>query len=168
MREGTLVWCTDVPYKRKTAPDVCGVGWVVECKKTGKRLEGFFYEVSEDANAYRAEQLGICAVHQLMQALSQFYNVEEWKTKSGCDNYGAVKISRQRLTRIRPGMKCADILRNIRNARNKMSSRPDYFHVFGHMDEWLREDQLSLEQRLNKRCDNWQKRQLMSGLLEKW
>ena len=34
-----------------------------------------------------------------------------------------------------------------------MSSRPDYFHVFGHMDEWLREDQLSLEQRLNKRCD---------------
>ena len=34
-----------------------------------------------------------------------------------------------------------------------MTTRPDYFHVFGHMDEWLREDQLTFEQRLNKRCD---------------
>ena len=34
-----------------------------------------------------------------------------------------------------------------------MTTRPDYYHVFGHMDDWLREDQLSLEQKLNKRCD---------------
>ena len=146
-----VVFCGS--YKRKIAPEVSGAGWIVECTKTGSRMEGSFYEVSDSANSYRAEQLGICAVHQLMQALSKFFDVEEWKTRSGCDNYGAVKISRRRLSRIRPGMKCSDILRNIRNARNKMSTRPDYFHVFGHMDDWLREDQLSLEQRLNKRCD---------------
>ena len=34
-----------------------------------------------------------------------------------------------------------------------MTTRPDYYHVFGHMDNWLRDDQLTLEQRLNKRCD---------------
>ena len=34
-----------------------------------------------------------------------------------------------------------------------MTTKPDYFDVFGHMDEGLREDQLTFEQRLNKRCD---------------
>ena len=34
-----------------------------------------------------------------------------------------------------------------------MTARPDYYHVFGHMNDWLRDDQLSFEQRLNKRCD---------------
>ena len=72
------------------------------------------------------------------------------------------------MSRIRPGMKCADILRNIRNARNKTSSRPDYFHVFGHMDEWLREDQLSLEQRLNKRYDELAKAAVDVWVARKW
>jgi len=153
MINGTLVWCSDGSYKRKVAPEVSGVGWVVECTKCGKRMEGSFYEESDSANSYRAEQLGVCAVHQLMFALSLFYSISNWETKSGCDNYGAIKISRRRLTRIKPSMKCADVLRNIRTARKKMTTRPDYYHVFGHMDDWLSEDQLSFEQRLNKRCD---------------
>ena len=55
--------------------------------------------------------------------------------------------------RIRPGMSCADILRNIRSARNKMTTNPNYCHVFGHMDDFLPDHQLTLEQRMNKRCD---------------
>ncbi len=129
------------------------IGWVVECTKCGKRMEGSFYEESDSANSYRAEQLGVCVVHQLMFALSLFYSISNWETKSSCDNYGAIKISRRRLTRIKPSMKCADVLRNIRTARKKMTTRPDYYHVFGHMDDWLSEDQLSFEQKLNKRCD---------------
>ena len=153
MKEGTLVWCADGSYKRKVAPDVCGVGWVVECTKTGKRLEGLFYEVTEDANGYRAEQLGICAIHHLMTAISIFYQVKRWKTRAGCDNEGTIKISRRRLKRIRNGMSCADILRNIRNCRNRMTTDPNYYHVYGHMDDILMDEQLSFEQRLNKRCD---------------
>ena len=34
-----------------------------------------------------------------------------------------------------------------------MTTRPDYFHVLGHMDEYLAEEYLTLEQLLNKRCD---------------
>ena len=55
--------------------------------------------------------------------------------------------------RIRPGMSCADILRNIRSARNKMTTNPNYYHVFGHMDDFLLDHQLSLEQKMNKICD---------------
>lgn len=150
---GTLVWCADGSYKRKVAPDVCGVGWVVECRTSGERLEGSFYEISDDANAYRAEQLGICALHHVISAVSVFYGAETWNTKVGCDNEGAIKITRRRLKRIRPNMKCADILRNIRTARARMTTDPKYFHVYGHMDDYLRDDQLSLEQSLNKTCD---------------
>ena len=70
-----------------------------------------------------------------------------------CDNLGAIKISRRRLMRIRPGMSCADILKNIRSARNKMTTNLNYHHVFGHMDDFLQDHQLTLEQKMNKRCD---------------
>ena len=113
----------------------------------------FFNEVSDDANAYRAEQLGMCGLHHLVSAVVLFSSLMEWKTKLGCDNEGTVKISRRRLKRIRPGMKCADILRNVRTVRGKFSGKVNYFHVYGHMDDVLSDDQLLVEQRLNKRCD---------------
>ena len=56
-------------------------------------LVGCFYEILEDANAYRAEQLGLAAIHHLLAALSNFYELEGWRTKAGCDNEGAIKIS---------------------------------------------------------------------------
>lgn len=69
----------------------------MECRESGKRLEGFFYDITEDANAYCAEQLGLNAIHHMLCALSIFYNVDEWDSKTGCDNEGAIKISRRRL-----------------------------------------------------------------------
>ena len=70
------MWCVDGLYKRKVASDVCGVEWVVECTKTGNKLEGLFCKVTDDANGYRFEQLGICTIHHLMTALSIFYKVK--------------------------------------------------------------------------------------------
>ena len=64
-----------------------------------------------------------------------------------------LQISSRRLNRIRPSMNCADILRSIRSARNRMTTDPNYFHVYGHMDDYLDDSQLSFEQHLNKRCD---------------
>ena len=153
MASGSLVWCADGSYNRKKAPDVSGVGWVVECSVAGKSLSGSFYEISDDANAYRAEQLGMCALHHLVSAVSLFFHGETWKTKVGGDNEGAIKITRRRLRRVRAGMKCADILRNVRSTRNSMTTDPNYYHVYGHMDDYLSEDKLSLEQRINKLCD---------------
>ena len=104
---GTLVWCADGSYKMKKAPDICGVGWVVECRATGNRLEGFFCEITDAATAYCAEQLGLDAIHHLLCAILIFYDVDECDTKTGCDNEGAIKISRRRLRRIRQSMSCA-------------------------------------------------------------
>ena len=145
MVNGTLIWCTDGSYKRKIAPDVCGVGWEVECKAIAKRLEGLFDEITNDANSYQVEQLGLNAIHHILCALLTFFVVEKWGTNTGCDNEGAIKISRRSLKRIRPSMSCADILTNIRSARNKMTTYPNYFHVYSHMNNYLNDEQLSFE-----------------------
>ena len=55
--------------------------------------------------------------------------------------------------RSRPGMSGADILRNIRSARNNMTTNPNYYHVLLHMDDFLLDHKLSLEQKTNKRYD---------------
>lgn len=129
------------------------MGWVVECSVSGEQLEGCFYESSDDANAYRAGQLGLAAIHHILVALLIFYNIDNWRTKTGCDNEGSIKISRRRPSRVRPSMNCAGILGNIRSARNRMTTDPNYFHVYGHMDDYLDDSQLTSEQRLNKRCN---------------
>ena len=59
MKNNSLVWCADGSYKRKVAPFVSGAGWMVYCTKSKKSMEGQFFEYSDSANAYRAEQLGL-------------------------------------------------------------------------------------------------------------
>ena len=66
---------------------------------------------------------------------------------------GAVNISNKQRRRIRPGASCADILRNIRNTRNKTTAKIKYEHVDGHMDKYLLFTQMTLEQQMNYWCD---------------
>ena len=46
-----------------------------------KGNEGEIFEVSKEANAYRAEQLGLCALHNLIAAFSVFYEIENGTPK---------------------------------------------------------------------------------------
>ena len=82
MVNGTLSWCADSSYKRKIAPDVCGVGWVVECSVSGEQLEGCFYEISDNANAYCAEQLGLDAIHHVLLAFLIFHDIDALDAKN--------------------------------------------------------------------------------------
>ena len=52
MRNRTLRWVTDGSYNRKIAEKISGVGWVIFCTTTGKRLTGWFWEKSESADSY--------------------------------------------------------------------------------------------------------------------
>jgi len=42
LKFNTLMWVTDGSYDRKRAADLCGVGWVIFCNKTGTRLTSTF------------------------------------------------------------------------------------------------------------------------------
>ncbi len=93
VRNRTLSWVTDESYNRKIAEKISGVGWVIFCTKTGKRLAGWFWEKLESADSYRAEMLGLCALHLLARALSEYYKISNWAITICCDNKGALDCS---------------------------------------------------------------------------
>ena len=94
----------------------------------------------------------------MIAALCEFYNIHDWYTTINCDNKGAIKMSKRNLRIIHPECSCADILRNLRNTRNKMSANIKYHHMDGHMDKYLLWHQLTLEQKMNTRCNKLAKR----------
>jgi hypothetical protein len=73
MSSNSLIWTTDGSHDRKKAADLCGVGWVIFCTKTGLRLTGNFWERSQAASSYRAEMLGLCTLHLLAGVVAEFY-----------------------------------------------------------------------------------------------
>jgi hypothetical protein len=95
MKSNTLVWVTDGSYDRKRAPLLSGVGWIIFCQDSGKRLVGSFWEKSSLVSSYRAELLGLCSLHLFALALSEFYTISGWKATLCCNNLQAIQLSSQ-------------------------------------------------------------------------
>ena len=75
---GSLIWVTNGSYNRKRVSDLRGVGWIIFCKSTRFCITGSFWERSILATLYRAELLGLCALHFLAQAVAEFYKLDGW------------------------------------------------------------------------------------------
>ena len=165
MKINSLIWITDGSYDRNRAKDLSGVGWIIFCTATAKRLSGSFWEKSSSASSYRAEMLGLCALHLLARALSEFYKIEKWKATICCDNERALECSTHHQCRIKPSAKCADIRRSFRSTKEAFSGQFKYDHVYGHMDDHLLWHQLSLKQQLNCVCDTLAKRSVTNAIL---
>ncbi len=119
----------------------------------GFRLTGKFWERSPSASLYRAELLGLCALHILAQALAEFYTITGWTAMLCCDNKRALEVSVHHQRRIRPSAKCADICRSLKAVKPLQRGTFRYVHVYGHMDRMLGWEQLSLPQQLNCVCN---------------
>ncbi len=87
MEMNSLIWVTDSSCDRKCTPVIGRVGWIIFCQTTGKHLVGLFWKKSPLASLYRAELLGLCSLHLVALALSQFYKVSGWKATLGWDIY---------------------------------------------------------------------------------
>ncbi len=164
LREGSLIWTTNGSYDQKRAVDLCGVGWIIFCTKTGFRLTGTFWERSPSASLYRAKLLGLCALHILAQALAEFYTVTGWTAMLCCDNKPALEVSAHHQRCIRPSAKCADIRRSLKAVKLLQRGTFRYVHVYGHMDSMLGWEQLSLPQQLNYVCDTLAKRLVTAAI----
>ncbi len=134
LKNESLIWVTDRSYNRKKAKDLCGVGWMIFCTNSGFRLTVTFWEQSCSARSYRAELLGLCALHLLAQALAEFYKVAGWSARLCCDNKRALEVSSHHTRCIRPSAKCADIRRNLKAVKPLLNGAFHYVHVYGHMD----------------------------------
>ncbi len=95
MKSNILIWVTDRSYNWKRAADLCGVGWIIFCSKTGLHLTATFWERTILASSFRAEMLGLCALHLhlLARALLEFYIIQGWKASLCCNNKRALELS---------------------------------------------------------------------------
>ena len=160
LSHGSLVWVTDGSHSPTSSPNICGAGWIVKDVTTDRRWACSFYEVSESANSYRTELLGLLSIHMFVLALSKYFELLSQSTvKLCCDNKGALRTSSRKLIRIRPTSKCADILRCFRSLHHQLKNvHIHYAHVAAHMDDVLQWEDLTLDQQLNVQCDFLAKR----------
>ena len=143
---------------------MCGVGWIIFCTNTRFWLTGTFWERSPSASLYRAELLGLCALHLFAQALVEFYKVARWTAKLCCDNKRVLEVSSHHTHRIRPSAKCANIHCSLKAVKPLLSGTFRYVHVYGHMDRRLKWEQLTLTQKLNCICNILAKRSVITAI----
>jgi hypothetical protein len=93
MMAGTLIWTTNESYNRKRATNLSGVGWIIFCRATGRRITGSFWERSSTASSFQAEMLGLCALHHLARAITEHYNLGRWSAMICCNNKRALLLS---------------------------------------------------------------------------
>ncbi len=117
-------------------------------------------------SSYRAEMLGLCCLHLLARALSEFYQIQEWEATLCCDNKRALEQSAYTRRRIRPSAKCTDIQRSLKATKHTFKGKFTYLHVYGHMNEYLLWHQLSLIQQLNCVCDTLAKQTVTLAMMQ--
>ena len=129
-------------------------------------MTGTLWERSPSASSYRAEMLGLCALHLFVRALSEFYKIQVWEATLCCDNKRALERSAYTRRRIRPSAKCADIQRSLKATKHTFKGKFIYLHVYGHMEKYLLWHQLSLIQQLNCVCDTLAKQAVTLAMMQ--
>jgi hypothetical protein len=166
MTIGTLIWTTDGSYYRKRAADLLGVGWIIFSKGTSRQITGSFWERSIKASFFRAEMLGLCALHLLARAIAEFYGLSRWLAMMCCDNKQALLLSSHHKGWIWPSAKCTDIRRSFQATKQTYQGGLKYIHVHGHMDQHLSWSHLSITQQLNCICDMLAKRAVIIAIID--
>jgi hypothetical protein len=166
MKNNMHIWVTDGSYDRKKAKELSGVGWIIFCTKTELQLKGTLWEKLNTASLFWEEILGLCALHLFAQAVAEFYKVEQWSATPCCNNRPILKLSSHHRRHIRPSAKCADIQQNLRTIKQTFTGSFQYFHIYGHMDKYLKWEQVSLVQQLNCVCNTLAKRAITTATLQ--
>ncbi len=102
--------------------------------------------------------LGLCTLHLLACAITEFHWVSEWTAIMLCDDKRALSLLSHHKRWIRPSAKCNHIRQSFQAFKQGLSSNFKYVHVYGHMDQHLAWRQLSLPQQLNCVCDTLAKK----------
>jgi hypothetical protein len=166
---GSAVFVTDGSYNRGVCRDIDGAGWLVFCKQKRRIvLRGSFFERNAKAGSYRAELLGLLAIHTFLQAVESFFDLAPaHRGLIVCDNLGALNKAREKRKKIPAGAKHADIRRCLRKAHSKLSGSLSYQLVYGHQDKQKKLHQLTVLEKLNCKCDTLAKLAVTKGIRER-
>lgn len=166
LSSGSAILVTDGSYSRHIRADIDGAGWLVYCTTRKKIiLKATFYEQCLQAGSYRGELCGLLAVHLLVLAVEQFYELPAGpRGLVACDNLGGLNKSKERRRKISPSTKHADILRALRRVHGNLSGTLSYKHVYGHARQKKTWQQMSLLEKLNDKCDALAKNAVHRGI----
>ncbi|KAL3801726.1 hypothetical protein ACHAW5_002201 [Stephanodiscus triporus] len=154
MINNTSLWVTDGSHYSQRGPDISAAAWIVMDTRTGKKMSCSFVEFSPDASSYRAEALGLYSIHAFIQALYNHFHMGQASVEICCDNDTALKEAQGRKKRVSTRCTSADVFRGIQKMTQEIQQiKWKYTWVKAHMDDILEWTELSLEQRLNVKCN---------------
>jgi len=163
---GTIVMVHDGSYMAKVDPHVCSAGYVIKCTRTGFRAVGSVVEHSANADNYRAEALGSIVGQLVLRAASQRH-FRYKSCEAYCDNKGIVNHANDCDSPLKEKQSQADVIALVKQYSRDLPFRVQYKHVFGHLDDVLRWDQLSDVQQLNVEMDTLAKKALLAALVNR-
>jgi hypothetical protein len=149
----TLIDVMDGSFDRHKAKSCSGSGWILVCTASKRTLRGSFYEISAAAGLYRSKLLGLVALHTLILAVADYYNLQGVSGKICCDNISALnQVSRIR-KQVRSRIKHSNLQRAICTYKCKVSMALKYEHVKAYQDAIKPWSMLTLDEQLNVICD---------------
>jgi hypothetical protein len=106
-------------------------------------------------------------VHVIVLVVERFYDLPSGpRGLVACDNLGGLNKSGEGHKKIPPGAKHADILRCLHHFHAALKGTLQYEHVYGHQDKHKTWQQMTLLERLNKKCDSLAKAAVSRGIIE--
>ena len=118
----TATLVSDGSYNRLWDEELAAAGWIIRCSASKKSAKGTFSFRGKTSNAYRAELIGIYALHAFLRAMCTTFKIDSFNAKLCCDNEKALELARDTGTRINNKRKHADILRAIGSIKVIMGS----------------------------------------------
>ena len=87
---GTAIYVTDGSYNCGIRADLDGAGWLIYCSARKKIIyKGSACEVNNHTGSYCGELLGLLALHVLVLAVTEFYNIGDQELGLvACNNLG--------------------------------------------------------------------------------
>ena len=83
---GTAILVSDGSYNRQWSSSLASAGWKMPCTARGRSVSGSFTFRGKSSNAYRAEVLGLYALHAFLLAVCTIYELTEPIATICCDN----------------------------------------------------------------------------------
>ena len=157
----------DGSYMPKISQTVCAATFVLHCPLQEKYAHGTWVEKTtrKDADNYRAEILGGVGAQLVVKAALQDRSPSHcMEPRYGCDNLGVVSHGNQPRRSMLERQAQADILRIFKRLISSSPVGGRMYHIYGHLDEVLREDQMTIEEKTNCMADRLATEALVEGV----
>jgi hypothetical protein len=155
LARGSLAIVHDGSFMEHLDQACCSAGGIIFCRTTRRMATYSAAERtdSDTASNYRGELLGGLLAALILKAASALLSGNAHPTVLACDNMGVVIHGNERHRSLKEAQAQADIIRCFRGILASLPFAITYEHVYGHQDDNVPWDSLTLLQQLNTIAD---------------